>query len=235
MPSIVLVEPEEAGNVGFVARTMKNFGFSKLFIIAPKCDLDEAKKFAKHAQDVLLGARILKDLPSARRKFGYLIGTTALRGGEYNVLRSHLTPRGLASRPLPAGAAIVFGREGPGLTNEEVRQCDLLVSIPSSDIYPTLNVSHATAVVLYELFLAGGEFEPLGTASPKTTKAVVANFSKLLEKCTLPKEKKRIKLDIFRRVIGKSMITEREAHGLAGAFRKMLHASRIGKQARRRT
>lgn len=225
--SVVLVEPEEAGNVGFVARTMKNFGFSKLFLIAPKCDLDEAKKFAKHAaQDVLSGAKILKDFGSARKRFKYLIGTTALRGGEYNVLRSHLTPRGLASRPLPAGAAIVFGREGPGLTNEEVRKCDLLVSIPSSNIYPTLNVSHATAVVLYELFLAGGDFEPLETASPKTTKAVVGNFSKLLEKCTLPEEKKRIKLDILRRVLGKSMLTEREAHGLAGAFRKMRHALR---------
>ncbi len=225
--SIVLVEPEEAGNVGFVARAMKNFGFSKLFLIAPKCDLDEAKKFAKHAaQDVLASARILKDFGATRKKFKYLIGTTALRGGEYNVLRSHLTPRGLASRPLPTGAAIVFGREGPGLTNEEVRQCDLLVSIPSSDVYPTLNVSHAAVVVLYELFLAHGNFASPGTASPKTTKAVVGNFSKLLEKCTLPKEKKRIKLDIFRRVLGKSMLTEREAHGLAGAFRKMRHALR---------
>lgn len=224
MISVVLVEPEEAGNVGFVARAMKNFGFSKLVLVSPKCDLDEAKKFAKHAQDVLSSAKILKDFGSARRKFRYLMGTTALRGGEYNVLRSHLTPRQLASRQLPAGAAIVFGREGPGLTNEEVRQCDLLVSIPSSDVYPTLNVSHAAVVVLYELFLAHGNFANLETASSKTTRAVVGNFSKLLEKCTLPKEKKRIKLDIFRRVIGKSMITEREAHGLAGAFRKMRHA-----------
>lgn len=224
--SVVLVEPEEAGNVGFVARVMKNFGFQKLYLVSPECDLNEAKKFAKHAQDVLAGAKILKSFSSVRRKFSYLIGTTALRGGEYNVLRSHLTPRQLASRPLPAGAAIIFGREGPGLTNEEVRQCDLLVSIPSSNIYPTLNVSHATAIALYELFLSHGDFASSETASPKTTKAVMANFSKLLEKCTLPKEKKRIKLDIFRRVIGKSMITEREAHGLAGAFRKIRHALR---------
>lgn len=225
--SVVLVEPEEAGNVGFVARTMKNFGFSKLFLIAPKCDLEEAKKFAKHAQDILSGAKILKDFCSARKKFKYLIGTTAQRGSDYNVLRSYITPRKLAGRPLPAGSAMVFGREGPGLSNEEIEKCDLLVSIPSSSIYPTMNVSHAAAVVLYELFLAGGDdFKPLETASPKTTKAVVANFSKLLEKCTLPEEKKRIKLDIFRRVIGKSMITEREAHGLAGAFRKIRHALR---------
>lgn len=227
MISVVLVEPEEAGNVGFVARVMKNFGFQKLFLVSPKCDLDEAKKFAKHAaHDVLSGAKILKSFSSARRKFSYLIGTTALRGGEYNVLRSHLTPRQLAARQLlPAGAAIVFGREGPGLTNEEVRQCDLLVSIPSFQIYPTMNVSHAVAVVLYEMFLSQqGSFAGPGTASKKTTKAVVANFSRLLEKCTLPKEKKRIKLDIFRRVLGKSMLTEREAHGLAGAFRKMRHA-----------
>lgn len=223
--SVVLVEPEEAGNVGFIARTMKNFGFSRLFLVAPKCDLEEAKKFAKHAaQDVLAGAKTLKNFSSARRKFGYLIGTTALRGGEYNVLRSHLTPRQLAERPLPKGSAIVFGREGPGLTNDEVRQCDLLVSIPSSPIYPTMNVSHAVAVVLYELFLVHGNFAGLEAASPKTTKAVVANFSKLLEKCTLPEEKKRIKRDIFRRVLGKSLITEREAHGLAGAFRKIRHA-----------
>lgn len=222
--SVVLVEPEEAGNVGFAARAMKNFGFSKLFLVAPKCDLEEARRFAKHAQDVLVGAKILKDFGSARKRFKYLIGTTALRGGEYNVLRSHLTPRKLASRQLPSGAAIVFGREGPGLTNGEVRQCDLIVSIPSSSVYPTMNVSHAAAVVLYELFLAGKSFKSLQAASPKTTRAVVANFSKLLEKCTLPEEKKRIKLDVFRRVLGKSLITEREAHGLAGAFRKMLHS-----------
>ena len=95
---VVLVEPEQAGNIGFVARVMKNFGFKNLVLVNPRTrpDAIEAKIFASHAVDVLESALVVDSLSSLSSKLDFMIGTTSKVGGDYNVLRVPITPRELA-------------------------------------------------------------------------------------------------------------------------------------------
>lgn len=149
---VVLVEPIYDMNVGKVCRVMKNFGFSDLYIVKPKARLGlDAVKYAKYASDVLKNARLVNSFEEATKGCFPIIGTTAsfIKG-----------ERGL-SEPQPLSevkgkynlekAAIVFGREDRGLSKEELLKCDLNVYIETSGEYPSLNLSNAAAIVLYEL------------------------------------------------------------------------------------
>ena len=97
MISVVLVKPSHPGNIGAVARAMKNFGLKNLVLIDPKCKIDEeAKKRAKHANDILKKTKVIKfeDL----KKFHTVIATTAKLGSDYNIPRSPLHPDQLADK-----------------------------------------------------------------------------------------------------------------------------------------
>ena len=150
MISIILIEPKKSGNLGAVARAMANFGFDNLVLVNPKCKktAKEAIKRAKHGLAVLKKAKVVKKIP----KMDTLIATTAMLGTDYNIPRSPISPAQLSKIiPSKGKVGIVFGREGPGLTNEEVLACDFVCTIPSSKKYPTLNLSHSVALVCYEL------------------------------------------------------------------------------------
>ena len=116
MISVILMEPRNSGNVGAVARVMKNFGFSKLVLVNSKCNplSETARKRAKHAQEVLKKARKRKKLP----KLDYLIGTTAVTGTDYNIPRNPVNPVQLCDllfqrkNILKKNIGILFGREG---------------------------------------------------------------------------------------------------------------------------
>jgi len=151
MIHIILMEPENPGNLGAIARVMKNFGFMSLILINPKLEVDEtARCRAKHAQDILDNAKI-KDV-SYLKKMDLLVGTTAKVGTDYNIPRSPLSPKDLAAKVNPKQKiGLLIGREGIGLTNEEIMMCDFTVTIPANPDYPTLNISHALAILLYEL------------------------------------------------------------------------------------
>ena len=153
MISIILIEPKTGGNVGAIARAMKNFNLTDLVLINPKCKISslETKKRAKHAQDIIQKAKI-KNI-SYLKKFHTLIGTTAKLGTDYNIQRSPITPEQLAEKiNVNQKIGIIFGRESSGLTNEEISLCDFVVSIQSSKIYPVMNLSHAATIIFYELF-----------------------------------------------------------------------------------
>ena len=149
---IILLEPETAGNVGAVARVMKNFGFQNLVLANPKCDYksQEARDRAKHANDILKQTKIIKK--NELRKYYTLIGTTAQLGTDYNIPRSPLTPEQLSKIIHDKkNVGVLFGREGSGLSNKEIELCDFVVTIPTSKKYPTMNLSHSVAVICYEL------------------------------------------------------------------------------------
>ncbi|MFW5852562.1 MAG: RNA methyltransferase, partial [Nanoarchaeota archaeon] len=140
---IVLVEPEIAGNIGAVARVMKNFGFNSLVLVNPKCDpkSSEAVCRAKNAQDVLENLRTVGSIDEL--SYNHKIGTTGKLGSDYNISRSPTTPSEFAE-DIPSGkTGIFFGRESHGLTNEEIVMMDFLLTIPSNPEYPILNLSHA--------------------------------------------------------------------------------------------
>ncbi|MEM4196446.1 MAG: TrmJ/YjtD family RNA methyltransferase [Methanothermobacter sp.] len=149
---VVFVEPETPGNVGFLARAMKNFGLQNLILINPCILEDEAYYQAMHARDLVEDAIIYQTLDEMIEKLepDFLVGTTGVPGGSYNVDRIPLRPSQLASAINPSSRTfILFGREGDGLSNRELGLCDMVVSIPTDREYPIMNITHAAAIFFY--------------------------------------------------------------------------------------
>jgi len=221
--SVVLVEPKYEGNIGFISRAMKNFGIKKLYLVDPQVKLeDEAYSRASHASDVLDRAHRLSfnDLPG---EFDFIVGTTGISKTDRSSLRKLLTPTELADKvqDVEGSVALLFGREDIGLKNEEQEICDLIVNIPASDEYPILNISHAATIIFYELFKDKNNVRnAVPEALGKEKEAMLANFSTLLDSLEYPNFKKKIIKRMFRRLVGRATITGREAHRLAGVFRK---------------
>ncbi len=221
MISVVLVEPKNSGNVGAVARVMANFGFSNLILVNPKCShkSQTARNRAKWAQDVLQKAKVVKSLSSIKSA---LVATTARLGTDYNIPRSPITPEKL-SKIIQKNAAIVFGRESAGLTNDEISKCGFVVTIPTSKKYPVMNLSHSVSVVLYELSKNKENVAShIQFASEAEKKQLMKMLNKALNKMDFAtKEKKQTQIKVWKRMIGKSFLTKREAFALMGFLRKI--------------
>ncbi len=150
---IVLVEPAGPINVGAIARVMKNFGLYNLVLVNPQCDhlSAEALVMAVHAKEILESAVLVATLPEALHGCVRAIATT----GRFRSLQTPLeTPRTalpwLVEEPEKP-AALIFGREDRGLTNEELNYAQRFVCIPTSQDYLILNLATAVAICCYEL------------------------------------------------------------------------------------
>lgn len=218
---IIIVEPKYEGNIGFIARTMKNFGFKKLILVNP-CKLkDDAYKRAMHSTEILDRAKIVKSFDSAIKKIDYIVGTTGVVSGEKSHLRSFLTPREFAEKvqELKGNIAFVFGREDIGLLNEELEKCDIVLTIPTSG-YPIMNLSHAVAIVLYELSIRKRKVVKQRKASLFEKEKLFEKFSDYLLAIDYPNHKKEKTKILFKRVIGRAMLSELEFYTLMGVFSK---------------
>jgi tRNA/rRNA methyltransferase len=222
MITLILVEPANPQNIGSVARVMKNFGFSKLVLINPKTGITEdARRFAKHAQDVLKATKVrtFKHLDT----YDCLIGTTAKLGTDYNINRSPLTPKDIP-KACKGNIGILIGREGEGLHNDELQKCDFVVTIPASRKYPTLNISHAVCIILYELFQAGAPDKSnshIVPAKKEDKDILLKRINEALDRMQFATPSKRqTQKIVWKRIVGKSSLTRREAFALMGFFRK---------------
>ena len=152
---IVLVEPASSGNIGSVARVMKNTGIAQLVLVKPRPDWDvgETRALAHGAGDILDSAVQTADLNSAVADCQVVVGTTHRDGRQRDAI--HPPDRIVEKiRPLlgNASVAIVFGREKDGLWQDELRLCQYLVRFPSAVLYPSYNLSHAVLLFAYALF-----------------------------------------------------------------------------------
>jgi tRNA/rRNA methyltransferase len=150
---IVLVEPREAGNVGAVARAMKNFGFDELVIVGEHPQLlPVAGWWASGADDLLANARFVPALADALADAHVTVATTSMRGRTNPVT---FAPRTLAAKFATLAReqtlALVFGREDSGLTREELALCQHTAAIPANARFPTMNLAQAACVFCYEL------------------------------------------------------------------------------------
>ncbi len=225
---VVVIQIENPGNLGAIARAMANFGMKNLVLIDPQCSLtDEAARCrAKHAQDVLLHAHIggFELLDS----YDYLVATTAKFGMYYNLARSPMTPSEFAAKVSSIQRrkiGLVIGRESSGLTNAEIGRCDFVVTIPGSR-YNTLNISHACAILFYELFKTKGteqlheRFIPI---NKKEKEHLLKRIDQLIDSIEFAtEEKKETQRLAWRRILGKAMLTKREAFTLFGLLKKLV-------------
>ncbi|MBI4919312.1 RNA methyltransferase [archaeon] len=220
MISIILLEPENPGNIGAVARVMKNFGFAKLILVNPKCEItEECRNRAKNAQDILANAKISKELP----EFDTLIGTTSLMGTDYNIYRSPLVPEQLTQLDLKGNIGLLFGRESTGLTNEEIKNCDFIVTIPTNKKYPALNLSHSVAILLYELSKNKENITShIRAMTVEEKKQIDKNFNEILNKIKFATpEKKETQQMVWKKIFGKTFFSKREAYAVIGLLKKI--------------
>jgi len=161
---VILVETSHPGNIGAVARAMKNMGLSDLRLVSPRhYPSAEATARSSGADDLLARARIHPDLAQGLRGCRLAVGASARSRA---VTWPHLEPRAcaerLAAEAVAGPVALVFGRERTGLTNAELDRCQLLVSIPANPSYSSLNLAMSVQILAYELHLAAREGMPVG-------------------------------------------------------------------------
>jgi tRNA (cytidine32/uridine32-2'-O)-methyltransferase len=150
---IVLVNTSHPGNIGAVARAMKNMGLSRLYLVEPRQFPDEQAEWrAASAIDVLEGAVVTETLGDAIGDCQFVVGTSARNR---RIPWPLLDPRRCAEQMALASddqeVAVLFGREDRGLTNDELKVCNLHLNIPTSDDYSSLNLGMAVQIVAYEL------------------------------------------------------------------------------------
>ena len=223
---VVFVECESPGNVGFLARTMGNFGLHNLVLINP-CKLkDEAYYQAMHARKTVENAEVYDTLQEFLddKQIDFIVGSTGTPGGSYNLSRIPIRPDELADKMnYDNKIAILFAREGDGLSNKEVDMCDVIVSIPTDPSYPIMNISHAAAIILYEVFKNRNKFsvEGLEESSALEKEYLISDMEALIDTLPIPEHKKRNGLKTFKNIINRAFITGREAHTLKGILRRL--------------
>ena len=160
--AVVLIGPQIPENIGSVARAMNNMGLSRLILVEPKnCDLSRVLKTATGSSiDLVEQMEVYKDLGTAVSSFHYLVGTTARTGAQRPAITE---PRKLAADLISLSVnnriALLFGPEDRGLSNEELRRCHSIATIPTAR-FSSLNLAHAVMIICYELFTAQRESNP---------------------------------------------------------------------------
>jgi TrmH family RNA methyltransferase len=224
MIEVILVEPKNQGNIGAIARTMGNFGFERLVLVNPPELGEEAFNRSVHAKGILEKARICETFEEAMEGLSYVAGTSSdISTGKKNPARNFMTPREFTAvaRGYEGDIGIAFGREDFGLVNDEVKLCDSLIYIPTSSAYPSMNLSHACAVVLYELFADGfkADIAARAGANEVERKKFYETFDELLERIKYKEHKKEKTRAMFKRIIGRAMLTRWEFYTFMGVMK----------------
>lgn len=154
--AIVLVETITPGNIGAVARAVKNMGISDLRLVKPKRDhlSEDARKLAHGAIDMLESSRVFSSIDEAISDCSTVLATShdtvryKIEGHNVREIGEVLIPYCATNK-----VAILFGREDIGLHNEEIKKCSFLIHIPTFRDYPAINLSKAVMLVCYELFM----------------------------------------------------------------------------------
>jgi TrmH family RNA methyltransferase len=205
---------------------MANFDFKNLFLINP-CNLDdECYARAMHAGYILDRAKIFSSFNEAVKDMDYLVATSSIESiNDKRHLRNAIWLEDISKRlfGINGNIGLVFGREDYGLFNEEIAACDVMVRIPTSESYQSLNLSHAVGIVLYSLYL-NSEIEQKEkiTLSNVEKEKLFFFFSEILREINYPKHKFENTEVMFKRIMGRAMPSKWEFHTLMGVFSKCL-------------
>ncbi|WP_231183878.1 RNA methyltransferase [Haladaptatus sp. DYF46] len=229
-PAVAIVEPKTPGNIGTIARAMKNFGMDDLKLVdPPEFDRDsEAYGFAGQAREDVLPNYDEVTFDELIENY-HTVGMTATTNEDasHHVRFPFTTPRELADslREVKTETVLVFGREANGLTNEELSRIDEVCSIPASAAYPALNLGQAATVTLYELRTLTVEESQLPDVSRERAdeaeiEGFYGAFADLLDTVGQPTEKRDKNMRMIRRVFGRAHPTGREIATLRGIVRR---------------
>jgi len=222
---VILLEPEKEGNIGSIARSMKNFDLNDLWIVNPKVAISgDARAYAMRGLNILESARVVGTFEEALEDVDVAVGTSSVAASSRsNLSRISITPSQLAERVgrSKRTIGIVLGRESSGLNNQELERCDFMVTIPASHEYNVLNVATAASIIFYNLFQSKAAARPeLATKAAK--ERLMLRFDRMVKVSGIPEHRSRLARRAFRNVISRSFISTREASLLVGVFRKAL-------------
>lgn len=228
---VILVRPQEPGNIGSAARVMKNFGLSELVLVAPERELNQdAFNLATHAKDVLEGARVVATTAEAVEGCTLVLGTTARarRSDAYDVY----TPRDAAQTFAREGLGLMFGPEASGLSNEDLDHCQALIRIPTSE-FASLNLAQAVNLIAYEFFVsqvdAGKSKQPPDLADRGALERLYRHFLDAARHIGYADEANLRQTEhMYRRIFDRARLTEREVTALHGLWRQMVYAADHG-------
>lgn len=221
---VVLVRPQEPGNIGSAARVMKNFGLSELVLVAPQCPLSkEAFYLATHAKDILEGARIVATTAEAVADCTFVLGTTARE--RRSKAHDTYTPRDAAQTFAREGLALMFGPEASGLSNEDLDCCQAFIKIPTS-AFSSLNLAQAVNLIAYEFFVThvdeGQSKQPPDLASREALERLYEHFLEVALYIGYTDGQKAGQAEhMYRRIFDRARLTRREVTALHGLWRQM--------------
>ena len=232
---IVLVRPRGSANVGAAARAMKNMGVGALTLVQPAVRrLAAAEAMAVHARDLVRSARVAASVSEAVGDCAQVVGTTC-RGGAYRAGAED--PEQLAPQLLAAAAhgpvAVLFGPEDHGLTNDDLRFCQRLLTIDSSSAYASLNLAQAVLLVCYELRRAARaarrQPDPVAPAPARAVQRMYQHLQQaLLSIGFLHPQNPEHLMFAIRRLFGRTALEDHEVRILLGIARQMEWAAEKG-------
>ena len=220
---VVFVEPLYQLNAGYVARVSGNFGVKELAFVNPRCEIrgDDAIKYSKHSRELLENAKVYDSIgPAVSGTFS--IGTTGIWHKSHAGFMDVYTPERISEMIKEGGherVSLVLGRDDVGLSKEELRELDAVSFIPSSEGYPVLNVSHALAIYLYELYNKKEIEERFGGiyATDGEIESLVGLFSRFLSTNRYIRDRRSVAMAL-RHIMGRANPTKKEIHALSIAF-----------------
>lgn len=224
---IVLVEPKGTFNIGSVVRVMKNMELSELALVNP-ADFhnEETYQASVGAQDILKKALVFTTIEDAIKATNLVVGTTRRAG---KLRRLFCSVEELPERVFPVlkegKAAILFGREESGLTNRETDLCNILVNIPSSKNFPSLNLSHAVAVVCYKLFTDAIIYRVPYISKPVTNTEIEGLLDYIQSVFSdigfFSKGSPDYVISLFRKILGRALLDQEEIKNLTYIFHRI--------------
>jgi TrmH family RNA methyltransferase len=214
---------------------MKNFSVSNLILVNPlEKHLDTyAMGFACKAKDILQNARVIRSdfelqldaIKELFHEFDIVVGTSAKGFSFQNIKRIpvFLADFNLSTLSEKTKIALVFGRESTGLSNEQIFLTDFLVKIPANPKYPTLNLSHAVGIILYDLYqkMYAIEREQVITASKEQKDQLLAMIEEVIQQTPVQEFRSTRTLFAFQNLIGRAFLSRKEYSYLYTFFRKL--------------
>jgi len=196
----ILIKPQIGENIGSCARSLKNFGFSKLHIVSPKQEWpnSKAKATAVGAYEIIKNAKIFNSTIKAIANFDIVFSLSARRR---DINKKHISIEQfikIIAKNRKNNIGLMFGPEASGLSNDDLSYSNYIIQIPTSKKFRSMNLSHSLTIICYEIFKSHNlkKFKnykkKIQLASKKEITALLLHLQSLLEKKNffIPKEKK---------------------------------------------
>ena len=233
-PTIILVRPQLPENIGMTARVMDNFGLSKLYIVNPRDGWPSkmAANAAKHGKIIIKKAKIFNNLEDAVSKFNLIIATTNRKRFLTKKVINNFTELKKKISNFK-NTAILFGPENSGLSNQDLRLANYIFTIKTASVNKSLNLSHAVAIISYELLQLKKFKDSLKDNSELATKIDLSNFLKNLiidletKDFFNPIEKKESMIDNIYSIYNKIHLTKKELRMLWGMHKRLKNQPKL--------